>query len=216
MKKKEEKRKRISRADRLMAIKRLPEFKKDYQDYLKIRKKGDQTLIIEKIVELYKKWGEEIPSIENAENIYYNVTKKGENPSFCIKVVYSIEKNPVREYALGNGEKITKRWIEGDRLYLEVDMRNANRGELIKDFKRIIDEYDDILPGVRGTRKRKTKVDHWEVWNTYQKNKNLQNVTRKIFDVKGKLYKDFGEGLYKQVVRAYNRAENIIKSVKSS
>jgi hypothetical protein len=212
---KKEKVLRISRADRLMAIKRLPEFKRDYEEFLKIKKTGKSDLIAKKAYELEEKYGDHIEAIENAEKIYYEITKKGKDPSFCIRVVHTIEKDPIREFTFRDEGKVTKRWIEGERLYLEVDIKNATKEELIKDFKRIIDRYDDFLPELRKSKKRESKLDHWEVWDRYsQEGRNLLNVTRRIFNVNGNPNFDFDENLYKQVKDAYKRAKNIINSVK--
>jgi len=211
---------RTGRADRIMAIKRLPEFKNDFAEFLKIKKTRDRDLIFKKACELETKWGEPLELIEKADEFYYGVTKKGKI-LYCIRVVSAIEEEPIRKLPLREGEKVVKRQITGSRLYLEVDIFNATKEQLIEDFKRVISKYDPYLPELRKNKKRETKLDHWKVYDLYQERKNFLEVTREIFKVessmkKEKLDPNYDERLLKQVRNAYKRAEKIIENTRLS
>jgi hypothetical protein len=181
-----------------------------------IKKTENPDLISNKAIELDLKWGERIEAIEVAEIIYK------QTHSFCIRVVHMIEEDPIREFAIGDGEKVVERWIEGNRLYLKVDIKNATKYELIKDFKRVIDQYDDCLKDVRKSKKRTTKLDHWTVWDMHNEgNQNLLTITKNLCYGKKKPSGKLGNPTYnkplmkkyKNVQGAYNRAKDIIESV---
>ncbi len=206
--------KRISKADRLMAIKRLPAFMIDYEEYLIVKSKNSE-LGYKKADEMGIKWGEPLASIEKADEIFYDVTKKGKDPSFCIKVVHSIERDPLSRFSLGDGSEVTDWFLSGDRLYLEVDIKNATKNELKKDFKRIIDGFDNYLKKESGKRNRQTIFDHWEVYDMHHKeNMNFTQIARALSREKGNpTYNPDLEAALKAVKRAYNAAEAIMQNV---
>ncbi len=131
-----------------------------------------------------------------------------------------IERDPIVHFVVAdvkeNDEReITDYCLSGERLYLEVDIKNATKNELKKDFKRIIDEFDNFLKEERKKRDQQTKVDHWKVYDMRHKDKlNFTQIARKLSEKKGNsTYNSDLEAALKAVKRAYNAAEVIMQNV---
>ncbi len=191
-----------------MAIKRNDEFKRDYEELLKRRETGNEDLVSEQSFEIFKKWGEEVEAIVRADEIY----ELSETPPHSVRPVSSIESKPIIEFALREGEKVIKREIEGEHLYLKVDVRNYTKEELMRDFEKRIDDYKGILKDK--SRARELVVNHWKVWDMAKEGKPLTQITRELHDVQGHPEYEGWSGLYNQIKRAYKRAEAIMEAVK--
>lgn len=206
---------RINPIDRRMAIKRCPEFEEDYKKFQELNEKGDENAIAKKMVEMEERWGEPIEAVIKAEESYKLMKNTdGEKPLFSVKPVTSINGKPIIKFSSGDGEKVTQEWIEGDYLYLKVNIRNVIGDKLKKDFKAIVDEYKKILKDK--SRDRKLSLDHWEIWDKkHKEGKNYRKITRELFDVQGDPIYDGWSDKLSLVIRARKKAESIFKAVRS-
>lgn len=104
--------------------------------------------------------------------------------------------------------------IENGRyLTLKLDLY-ASDSSLLKAVKMHIGMLKSRLDIPLPERERETSVNPWEVWDMIHKEgKNLSQATREIFDVEGNPKYDFDESLYKQVLRAYEKANKMIDAV---
>ena len=208
---------KVSKIDRRMAIKRLPEYESDYKELLSARKTGDGALLSKKMVEIWEKWGEEVEAIEHVEELdeYMDHAEKNKKPPLSVKAIRPEGfRDPIREFTSRTGDTVTEKWIEGERLYLEVDIYNASKGELKKDFAKIIEEYKEIMSDISRDIPTTNYRFKWKIWDMcHKEGKNLLQITREVFDLQGNPTYDFAPKYYKQVERAYRNADLIIQSL---
>jgi hypothetical protein len=204
---------RITQLDKRRAISRLPEFKKDYASYKKIKDPNGKTL---KMIELFKKWGYEIEAITIADA----VAKTGRKDAPTVEAIERITDEPLTY--IREEEKWTS--LRGKSLYLKVDLNGKTETQLVADFKRTIKPYRDLLEAEipEGTKKERTRKsdsfeDIWEVYDLYLDcGMNLNETTRRWFNVSGSPIHNWDESLLKQIKTAVNNAEAIIASVKKN
>lgn len=194
---------RISREDRLMAIKRNDEFKRDYAELLKLREMGNKDLVFQKAFEIFKKWGEPWEAIEKAE-----LYSRKEGFFLSVIPVIKIDREPIRNFVSGDGETSDI----GEYLYLEVDIKNYPVNKLVNDFEKVIKRCKKILADK--SRDREFTLDYWQVWDMHQEGKPLAQITRELYNVQGHPEYDDWSDFYKKVGRAYKKAEDIMKAIK--
>lgn len=205
---------KLDRANRLMAIKRHPEFKKDYQELLKIRQTHDEQRIARKEYEIRKKWGESVEAIEKAEELY----SPKRLPSVRPVISQTLPYEPLRVlYTLGQEvdgkEVIIEQPLAGERLYLEVDIRNYPVTAIMEDIMQIITHYKEILKDTG--RNKEFTLDIWRIYDMKASGLNFSQIARQLSGIEGNpSYNDDLMKCYKQVKRAYEKARTIIETCK--
>ena len=194
---------RLKRYDKLMAIKNHHEFIQDHKKYKSLKRESIKS---KRRMELERKWGEEIEVIEKPE-------KSKKIRSNCVKVVYTIEQKPIRDSALTRDNRIIERYIDGKRLYLEVDI-NETKENLKKEFINTITQYKKILPK-NNYRNKDSTIDPWEIWSeVHNKKKKLLEIARERSGRGGNPNNDnILRSEYEQVRRVYKKAEEMIESI---
>ncbi len=105
-----------------------------------------------------------------------------------VKPVASMHKTPIIEFSSSEGEEEDwRKWWEdarqfindGERLYLEVDIKNYSAGKLKKDFCAIVDHYKKILKDTNKERKDQ-KVDKFQVWDLYEKKRSFRKIATEL------------------------------------
>lgn len=217
---------KISRVDRLLAIKRHPEFIKDREQYERIKQTGNTDHICGMEYYIEHKWGEPLARIEYAEE-HRRLKREGKSPLSSISVVTHIEEEPIVSFKSWEGESVKRRWNTGSHLYLKVDL-NFSRETLKKDFLKIVDSYQSRSRDL--SREGKTTIDPFEVYDLhiYHK-KNFLQITKERMGItestianerkKNPKYRPSPaydvevRNIYKQVKRAYIKANKIIEMV---
>ncbi len=206
---------RITDLDRRRAIKRFPEFQKEYARYLKLKLGGSKANEFE--VDFAVKWHYELWQI-----IYADETAQHRKDSQSIAVIdyaplsEEIENTMLR--IVYKGDDCTKGNIFGKYLYLKISKANLdNRTEkqLIKDFRDTIAPYRKLL-GKQRSRGTDEEKGVWPIYDLYMsKGKNMLKTTQQLFKVKGNpgIY-GFDEKYYKRSIKAISNAENIINTVR--
>ena len=189
-----------------MAIKRHPDFLKDYKKYKQLKSPAWK---LRKELEIEKKWGECLRAIENAEKL-----KNTANP---VKAVTIFEHDPIRLFSSRNGDDITDSFITGKRLYLEIDIINNTKDDIVKGVKRRLEEHQKALPKVK-SRNRKFKSNMWELYDKIdEKLKEGLNLFKAVQEITGtKDYPTINEKFmryYRKAQNAYNKAKKIIEAV---
>ena len=126
---------KITDLDRRRAIYRLPEFKKDYAQYKKLKA---EDKIAQFLVNFRKKWKYEIKEIVSADKV-----SKRRKDSQSVAVVRHIDDEPYVCVYKGKGK--TPSILQGDSLYLKVTLKGKTETQLIEDFKKPIKPYPDYL-----------------------------------------------------------------------
>lgn len=204
---------RIIDIEKRRAIKRLPEFKKDYTIYKQLKAEDKITQFR---INFNEKWGYELDAIRNADDV---VKHRRDTPT--VEAVQRITDAP---YAYTyTGEEKTPSRLFGDCLYLKVTLEGKTEAQLVKDFKEAIKAYRKLLePSPSKERNRKTDIREgiWAVYDLYLMcHKNMNETTRQWFNVSGNPAplpndNEFDEKLRKQIKTAVSNAEAIITSVR--
>jgi hypothetical protein len=198
---------RITDLDKRQAIKRHPEFKKDYAGYKKL--KADEILSF--LPYFKKKWGYEFEAILHADEV-----AKKRKDSRSVKVVHNLPNTPYINPC--KGEKTTP-ILKDNKLYLKVDLKGKTKTQLVEDFKETIKPYIELLK----KRNRKTAIAEgiWAIYDIYlEAKKNKTETTRRYFGLSGSpsgSYNGagyFDEKYLKQVQTAIMNAEAIIRTVR--
>lgn len=223
----------ISELDRRRAIKRLPEFIKDYEAYkckrFKLDKpdkyeseprKSDLNRLIFHENELKKKWGCPVDAIINSDEM---AKRKKKPPS--VRPVTSIDQPPMKKFQIGKGNKIIKTKIEGECLYLKIDLSQTEQ-KLVDDFGAVIKPYQDALKNQsrsKRERQRETTEDIWDIYDLHMKEGvSLLEIARRLSGndyptgERTPAYSDTLWSPYKRVERAYKKAKEIIQTVSLS
>ncbi len=198
---------KLDRLNRLMAIKRHPQFQQDYKDLLEARANGDEERIVAISVRVLKRWGEEIEQIGNADELYEQSRLNVRD----VEPVTSVFSEPLRVLRSGKNNEIVEEKLLGDDLYLRVNI-NAPLDKLVDDFKDIVSRYQG-LAGNRG-RTRKFQVDPWLVYDLHTEGKSLVEITREMFGLEGNPVEDGWEAEYRTVIRACKHAKQLVAAIK--
>lgn len=201
---------RITQLDKRRAISRLPEFKKDYASYKKIKDPNDKTC---KMIELFKKWGYEIEAITIADA----VAKKGRKDAPTVEAVERITDEPLTY--IREEEKWTS--LSGKSLYLKVDLNGKTETQLVADFKRTIKPYRDLLEAEipEGTKKERIRKsdsveDIWDVYDHFLKTGKNLSKTADQYEEEHERFYNKRQHHVKRMKKAVDNAEEIIASVR--
>lgn len=198
----------ISQYNSMMAIKRHPEFKENYNAYNKLKNSNKR---LQKAFEIKKKWGYEVERIINIEKI------KNLKPD-CVKQTFGIYEKPMQIISIRSGDEVIKREVSGERLYLKVDIY-ATTDDLMKAFKGIISEYKEVLPKDKRRNKGTREVNIWDAYDMHTiDNLDISQITQKLIDSKKKdLYvSNPYQAVYNAVKRGIAKAEKNIRQVKKT
>lgn len=186
---------KVNRFDRIMAIQRDPEFQNEYKKYLSLNGE-DQKNMYEK---LCSKYG------ENIHLIYTSINWRVEDYDYYREII-------------GRGifpnDKPGESKNAGRYMSLLVDLHVSP--------KQLVQEFSQILKGTKKLYKvhpeknnRRTEYDHWEIYDKVKSGlKKSQIADEKVEEEKNKPKRThLSKGaIFKRVSRAYNRAEEIIRS----
>ena len=208
---------KITDLDKRRAIKRLPEFKKDYSRHNKLK---TEDKITQFKIDFSEKWGYEFEAILLAD-----IVAKHRRDTPTVEAVTRLTDAPY-SYTYG-GEEKTPSCLFGKSLYLKVTLEGKTEAQLVEDFKRTIKPYRDLLEAnipeeAKKERNRKSdtkkgigKEHLWAVYDLYLKtHKNKVETTRQWFNVSGNPIYDFDESLLKRVIKAVSNTETIISAVR--
>jgi hypothetical protein len=223
---------RVSELDRRRAIKRLPEFIKDYDEYEQLKKtidpikdeSGPKGSVFNGIIfredKLKKKWGCPVDAINMADKM----SKRKKKPS-SVRQVTSIDQPPIIKFQIGKDKDIIREQIEGECLYLKVDL-SKTMDTLVHDFKALVKSYQDIIKQSAKSKQERqgtTSEDIWEIYDLHTKNgMPLLEIARRLSGndyPSGERTPAYREELwspYKRVERAYKKAKEIIQTVSLS
>ena len=193
---------RMSRYDRLMAIKRHPEFEREYRKYKEYKNSQGQRAL-KKLIEIETRWGEHLGEIVNAENF--------KDATNSVQVVTYIRRKPIR--AIYTGDEITE--IPGERLYVEIDLNDTNEN-ILKGVERIIRRYKKALPDNKNRNKQPTRsdIDLWEVYDLKTGGLSLSEIAQQNSGIKSKKFDNpHFKACYDAVQRAYVKAEGYINTL---
>lgn len=195
---------RVSQIDRRRAMWRLPEFQVDYMLYKSLKSEDE---IIQKEIELARKWGFSVESIKRADEL-----AKQKRNSPAIRAVSSISKNPIVKFVSGKEEE----FFRGDYLYLEIDIQCSDK-ELQKEFLKIIKKYKSKLSDGRkvASKIKGVNLDIWDIYDAKQ-SEPPHNTQEIIIDLHGRDYDidKYQKRYEKEIERANKKAANIIDLVK--
>jgi len=205
---------RITELDKRRAIKRFPEFQKEYTRYNKLKTiRGREKFEIR----FHEKWKFNLLKI-----IYADEVAKHRKDAPTVKAVKHMTKSPCGIVYKGEGEDRKPCRVYGEKLYLEVTIKDKTETQLIADFRREIAPYLKLLGTTDRRRGTDLKEGFWPIYDLYIKtDKNMVETTRQCFNVKGNpsqipiLYDDeFDEKYFKQFKQAVRHAETIINAVR--
>ena len=220
---------RISKLDVRRAIKRMSEFVNDLQE-LEVLKKSLKALkakakqrkeIFQRIIcyenKLREKWGCPVDAIVMSDE-----AARGKKSIPSVRPVTSIDRSPMKKLTVKRNNEIVKTHIEGECLYLTVDLSQTQQ-KLVKDFRTVLKQYQDTLINQnqgKQERQGETTEDIWDIYDLHMKEGvPLLEIARRL---SGKDYLSGGKTPaysaelwppYKRVERAYKKAEQIIKTV---
>lgn len=196
---------RITDLDKRRAIRRIPEFQKDLASYRRIK---DPHKKMSKALALEKKWFFSPEAIERADDVAQH---RKDTPT--IEAVYRISDEPY--IIIYRGEEKTPSSLTGKSLYLKITLYGKTEAQLVKDFKRTIKPYRNLLTMKERNRKSDSFEDIWKVYDLYLEcGKNLNETTRQAFGVTGSPIYHWDESLLKQIKTAVSNAKAIIASIK--
>jgi hypothetical protein len=204
---------RTSKLNRRMAIKRTPEFNKDHEEYKKL-KSYDQR--IQREIEIEEKWGFSLDKIMKADEV-----AKKRIDALSIHPVIAISDKP---YKIAFKNEVPIR-IEGEALYLKVDLIGNTESRLADDFMEIIKKYLSLLPkdvssDDKKKRNRKTDIQGgvFPIYDKYiELNGDLIKTTKQLFNLEGRPASlpgpnQFDEKYLKQVKTAIKNAKAMINT----
>jgi hypothetical protein len=209
---------RITELDKRRAIKRLPEFQKEYTRYKKfkteIKKREFEVLF-------FKKWKFELLQIIHADEVA-KYRKDGQSIEVINYEPAGGEISRTMLCLIYDGEERIQGNDSGEYLYLKISKANLdNKTEklLIQDFRNAISPYRKLLTE---NRSRGTDIEKglWPVYDLYiSTGNNMNETTRKWFKVIGNPAplpneNEFDEKLLKQIQQAVRNAETIINAVR--
>jgi hypothetical protein len=197
---------KITRYDRLMAIKRHPEFIKDYEKYKRYKNPSGQRAL-RKLVEIATKWAEEPEAILNAEKL-----KDTANP---VKVATEIDYKRCVIICRDGDNIIPSVQPGGTLLYLEIDLRDTKK-EILKGVERRIAFYKQAVPKDNRRKRQSKVVDIWDVYDLHRSGLNLNQIAKKLSGIRDNpSYNETLMNKYKAIERAFDKAQAMIDSIRS-
>lgn len=199
----------MSEYDRIMAIVRTKEYRDDLKAFVKGKVTEDEIKL---------KWN--IGTIYDREKLKYEDKEGPEILESYHKAYWAIE-----ELGFGRGAlkaKEIKRikdclsQIETQEPYIILKINlSSDKKDIIEAFNNTLMAYTLYLDpkNPQDKRLRELTCDPWKVWDMYQEEKNLAEVTRRYFNKQGVPGHHFDESLYKEIRRAFNKANNILSHV---
>jgi len=204
---------KISREDWVEGIKRHPEFIKDFEKFMSL-KKEDGALAKLKDDEIWDKWGIHITyclSIEHLDESYYIDN--------CVSVVRIIHEEPIMiscwKEEDGDLHFIPHVEQKGDRLYIKVDIRVAKK-IILKKIEEKIDEYKEFYPTKKKNKATSLKnYDKWKIYDLHHvKKMKFVDIARNISGINKPLSdSDLLNADYQKVLRAYKKSKKIITEI---
>ena len=233
----------LSLYDRLQALKRLDQYRKDYARYKeKHLTSSDLDIVIfspyiEPHLSKEAKWlcqKYDIPfpfdpdleisedSISFPPNPYQKQEINKEVPKIRLdKIRSSYYSNPVIPVDPYPTPKISPAIINNRYLFLLVDLKQPQK-TLESAFKEVIKElkgYNSIASILKKEKKQRPFiVDKWKVYDLTLEGKNLSQITKELYNKKelSPAYSKEDMSLYLQVKRAFQKAKTIIEAVSKS
>ncbi len=208
--------------DRIMALTRLPEYLKEYEEYLSAFDKS-----LEKAealaVEIGEKWGEYPPPrpLPPYVDVYSDLFKGGYSDRHIQIVEEITDKDPPLRVDWASLVRIAhdpdfipeKPALSGKHIYIKVDL-TAKKTDLEEEFKKLIDSHKKFVPQKRG-RDKETQYSPWLVYDMrHRDGLNLSQIAQKLSGIKDNpSYNDKLMAHYKCVKRAYDKAKEMIMEV---
>lgn len=195
-------RKKLTPYNRIQAIIRTPEYKKDYDEFSKLKMFEDSDYF-EKENKLLKKWKLKFP-LDPKKSIT-------ENQQFASTGEFIAKPIPFKK-------NLSNTFYLEDKRYLTIQIDLTNTREKIKKaVDLIVEDFQSILPKDKGRdrKAKKIEVDHWEIFNMYKiEGINFSEIARRLSGLKGNpSYNDELKLWRKCVKEAYDKALKMIEQV---